>query len=50
MECNEFFVPLAVGAVAPYVTAAVVDWISRSGRHGFGAHAPGWLNSLVQKR
>jgi len=32
MEGNEYLVPLTLGAIAPYVTAAVVVWVRRPSR------------------
>ncbi len=50
MDGNEFLAPLTAAALAPYLIAALSDWIGHSGRHGFGAHAPDWFNKLVRKR
>lgn len=41
MDLNELLALLTLGAVAPYVTAAVVWWVWRSGKPSTGADAPG---------
>ena len=43
MEYNDYLVPLTVGAIAPYVTAAVVAWVRRPGRPKVDSNAPSWF-------
>jgi hypothetical protein len=44
MECNEYLVPLTLGAIAPYVTAAVFGWVRRPGRPKADSSAPSWYH------
>lgn len=44
MEYNEYLVPLTLGAIAPYVTAAVVGWVRRPGRPKADLNAPSWYH------
>lgn len=44
MEGYEYLVPLTLGAVAPYVTAAVVGWVRRPGRPKADTGAPSWYH------
>jgi hypothetical protein len=44
MEYNDYLVPLTVGAIAPYVTAAVVGWARRPGRPKVDSKAPSWFH------
>lgn len=48
MEANEYLVPLTLGAIAPYVTAALVVWVRRPSRPKAEANttagAPSWYH------
>ena len=42
MDGNEYLVPLTLGAIAPYITAAVIAWARRPASPKAGASAPSW--------
>lgn len=48
METNEYLVPLTLGAIAPYVAAALVVWVRRPSRPKADASAdsgaPSWYH------
>ena len=48
MEGTEYLVPLTLGAIAPYVAAAIVVWVRRPSRpkadSGADSGAPSWYH------
>lgn len=40
MDCNELFILLTLGAVAPYLAEAAISRIAPRAGHKTGAHAP----------